>query len=502
MSGAVGDRVGRSEEDLVERHGVAGYAIRSTCSWQAVAAVAGAWMFEPGVRVGLSHRGGVLVIVALSMCAVFVILTRTGTRMLVTVALMVTVGAVSGARSSAEWSVFDAPVEGRVSGPARVVSDPSRVDGGVRLVLEHHGRRFEGVVHGPLAWVADDLVAGMWVDVDGRIHDGARARRLAVRHIVGVVEIARLHVPRGSPETRMRGLERSSMFVRGILARGASSLAPDDAALFAGLVYGDDSGQSRAVVEDFRSSGLAHLTAVSGQNVGYLMTLVAPLLRRRGRWTRLSATLVLLLWFTTLTRSEPSVVRAGGMAAVSAVMLAFGVRRHAIDVLTSCVVVFVVVDPLLVWSVGWWLSVAGTLGLVVFTPSVHRAMRVGVRRRWIADWIAPTLSAQIGVFPVALVVFGWPNAWAIPANLIAGPVAGVLMLVGLPLALLAGSWPSVAAVAMFGPLLAVRWVALVAAVAAHLRPPPALNVALVVGGPLLAVAVGRSRRHRCANVGA
>lgn len=444
----------------------------------------------------MSHRGGVLVIVALTTYAVFVILTRAGVRSLVTVALMVMVGAVSGARSSAEWSVFDAAVGGRVSGPARVVADPSRVDGGVRLVLEHHGRRFEGVAHGPQAWVADDLVAGMWVELDGRVREGSR--RLAVRHIVGEVEIARLRIPRGSPETRMRGLDRSSMFVRGILSRGASSLAPDDAALFAGLVYGDDSGQSRAVVADFRSSGLAHLTAVSGQNVGYLMTLMAPLLRRRGRWTRLSATLLLLVWFTALTRSEPSVVRACGMAAVSAVMLAFGVRRHAIDVLTTCVVVFVVVDPLLVWSVGWWLSVAGTLGLIVFTPSVHRALRVGVR--WSADWIAPTLSAQIGVFPVALVVFGWPNAWAVPANLIAGPVAGVLMLVGLPLALLAGAWPSVAAVAMFGPLLAVRWVALVAAVAARLRPPPALNVALLVGGVLFAV--GRSRRHRCANVGA
>jgi competence protein ComEC len=44
-------------------------------------------------------------------------------------------------------------------------------------------------------------------------------------------------------------------------------MPPDDAALFRGLVVGDDRAQSDAMIERFRASGLSHLTAVSGQNV-------------------------------------------------------------------------------------------------------------------------------------------------------------------------------------------------------------------------------------------
>ena len=246
--------------------------------------------------------------------------------------------------------------------------------------------------------------------------------------------IDEVRLPRGDPQSRMRGLERSSTVVRDVLGRGAAAMPGDDAALFSGLVYGDDSAQSRDVIERFRASGLAHLTAVSGQNVGYLLVLVAPMLRRRGRWTRLTLTIGVLVWFAVLTRCEPSVVRACGMAGVAAVFMAIGVRSRAIDVLSICVIVFVLIDPLLVWSVGWWLSVAGTFGLISFTPAIHRTIRHRSQRRWLAEWIAPTLAAQLGVFPVSSMVFGWPNVWAIPANLFAAPVAGVVMLVGLPLA--------------------------------------------------------------------
>ena len=67
------------------------------------------------------------------------------------------------------------------------------------------------------------------------------------------------------------------------------------------------------MVEQFRASGLSHLTAVSGQNVAFLLAAAAPLLRRLRPWTRWTATVALIGWFMSVTRFEPSVLRAGAM---------------------------------------------------------------------------------------------------------------------------------------------------------------------------------------------
>ena len=496
MSHAVGNGVGWREKDLIESHEEKGYDMWSPRSWQALAVVAGAWIFENGVRSGLVARGGLVVVAVL--VAIRVVVHRLGWLPLALIALLV----FAGARSSAEWSVFDEPVSGVVRATVRVVGDPVAVGGGTRIVVVHEGKRYEALVHGASSWLVDGLADGTRIEVRGRLREApsTRWRRLAVKHIVGVIEIDEVRLPRGDPQSRMRGLERSSTVVRDVLGRGAAAMPGDDAALFSGLVYGDDSAQSRDVIERFRASGLAHLTAVSGQNVGYLLVLVAPMLRRRGRWTRLTLTIGVLVWFAVLTRCEPSVVRACGMAGVAAVFMAIGVRSRAIDVLSICVIVFVLIDPLLVWSVGWWLSVAGTFGLISFTPAIHRTIRHRSQRRWLAEWIAPTLAAQIGVFPVSSMVFGWPNVWAIPANLFAAPVAGVVMLVGLPLAAISGLVPVLGGPLMFLPMLAVRWVDRVALVAERLRPSASINAVLLVAGVVVMFVVGRSDRRRCANV--
>ena len=62
----------------------------------------------------------------------------------------------------------------------------------------------------------------------------------------------------------------------------AAGMAPEEAALLLGMVLGQDERIPAAVREDFRASGLAHLLAVSGQNVMLLAALALPLLMLAG----------------------------------------------------------------------------------------------------------------------------------------------------------------------------------------------------------------------------
>ena len=115
--------------------------------------------------------------------------------------------------------------------------------------------------------------------------------------------------------------------------RGAAALPPDDAALFRGLVIGDDRDQPRAMLERFRASGLAHLTAVSGQNVSFVIAAAGPLLSRLRPSARWLMTIGLIAWFVSLTRFEPSIVRAGTMAAISTTAFVRGRDRSPFRVL-------------------------------------------------------------------------------------------------------------------------------------------------------------------------
>jgi competence protein ComEC len=66
-----------------------------------------------------------------------------------------------------------------------------------------------------------------------------------------------------------------------------SGLPPDRRALVPALVDGDDTGLDPALADDFRTTGLTHLLAVSGTNltlvVGFALV-VARWLHVRGRW--------------------------------------------------------------------------------------------------------------------------------------------------------------------------------------------------------------------------
>jgi competence protein ComEC len=109
----------------------------------------------------------------------------------------------------------------------------------------------------------------------------------------------------------------------------------------------------------------------------------------------------------------------------------------------------------------------------------------------LATPLGVTLGAQVGVVVPALLVFGRLPLVSVPANLLAVPVAGFVMFYGLPAGLIAGSVaesvPLVAMVVMSPCRLGVRWVDLVAALAARLEPSGA---AVWWGWGAIVVAVG------------
>ena len=389
--------------------------------------------------------------------------------------LAVAVLSVAGAlRSDAAIRSVEPDRLGRYTGWATVALDPDPGPTATRLVVQIEGERFESWVPGRARrlrvarWQQGDIV---WVTGE-RVRLGAdRAGRVVWQHVVGGFEFEHLgDVLPGRP------LAVAANRVRDLVARGTAVIdAPLDT-LARGLIIGDDREQPRDMVERFRRSGLSHLVAVSGQNVCLVVAGAGPLLRRLRTGARLAATIGLIAWFVVLTRAEPSVLRAGAMAALAAIAFALGREREPPRLLAVAVIALLLLDPLLVRSIGFWLSVGATAGVTMLAAPLTRALRSVRPLRRVAMPLAVTLAAQAGVALPSLLVFGRLSVAGTMANLAAVPVAGFVMLYGLPAALVAGLLPAVAPALMLPVDAGVRWVDATARIAATVEPGGIRNI--------------------------
>lgn len=425
----------------------------------AVAAVA-------AVTVVSVRTGSPSVALALALLVAPVVV-RSARSPLVLVGFVVLLATGAAMRSQHEWAGLAPDSLGVYEGWVRLIDDPQPYPSSTRVIVEVDGERFEMWARGRArqqrirSWRG-----GEWVVVSGeRIAlDTERARRVAWQHVVGEFDLVwASDVAAGGP------VARASNRVRATIERAADVLPEPDGALYRGLVIGDDRDQPRDMIERFRASGLSHLTAVSGQNVAFVLAACGPLLVRMRPVPRWMATVAVIAWFVVLTRVEPSILRAGVMAGLSATAYVTGRERSPGRILALAVIVLVVADPLLAWSIGFWLSVGATAGVCTVGPWLaHRLAVFGP----LALPLGITLGAQLGVVVPSVWVFGRLPLVSVVANLLAVPVAGFVMLYGLPAGFVAGSIPAVAPVVMLPARIGTRWVDTVAVIGARLEPEP------------------------------
>jgi competence protein ComEC len=311
---------------------------------------------------------------------------------------------------------------------ARVLARVSRIDGrsgGGRTVLVTAG--------GDAAGKLRLLESGDEVEMSGWFQPLAGYdERFRWRHAVASFDAIELRAfgPARSPLHRMANALRARVLA------GGRHLPPAERALVAGFLLGDTRELAHAVEEQFRASGLTHLLAVSGANVAFVLALTRPLVRRLPLRAQLVAGVAVLVLFGTMTRWEPSVLRACAMAACSMTALYVGRPTAGVRVLALAVVALLLADPFLIHSIGFLLSCGASAGIALLASPITTRLP---GPQWLRDPLGVTLAAQIGVAPVLIPVFGSVPLAALPANLVAGPIAGPLTVLGLATGLAGGA---------------------------------------------------------------
>lgn len=371
-----------------------------------------------------------------------------------------------------------------IAGEVTLVSDPVPSMGGLRVDVRAGGRRLEARAQGASANALTDRMAGEVVRLRGEVEPVSRDERwLIARHVSGRLRVLAVGDGQaGQPVPRLaNGLRRT-------VVAGTASLDDRQRSLFTGLVLGDDRHQPADLADAFRGAGLTHVLAVSGQNVAFALAVAGPVLRRVRLWPRLAGTLAVIGIFGVMTRFEPSVLRASAMAALAASLAMAGRPVDRLRVLALAVTALLLIDPLLVTSVGFRLSACAATAIVVGAPPLAALLPGPSVCR---EALAVTLAAQLGVAPVLLTTFGPIPVASLPANLLAVPVAGLVMIWGLTAGLAAGVLGGPAAVLLHGPTqLALGWLDLVAtrssmATLGALGPAHVTLLAVSAGGAVL-----------------
>lgn len=285
-----------------------------------------------------------------------------------------------------------------------------------------------------------DLLPSTRVQVIGRFGPSTRIARE-----VAVLQVTEPPSTVGEPDL----VQRLAGDVRAGLRSAVAGLAPDPRGLVPGVVVGDERLMPPDLVTDAETSGLTHLTAVSGANITILLAVVLSTARWLGARAYAIPALGLLaiVGFVVLARPQPSVLRAAVMGAAVVVGLGVGARRRRLAPVLVAVVALLLVDPWLARSYGFALSVLASTAIVVLVP--------GWTARWSArSWIpapvaaalAVPLAASLACAPVVVLLSGEVSLVAVLANVLAAPAVAPATVLGVLVAAVAVVWPAAARV--------------------------------------------------------
>ncbi|WP_194529514.1 ComEC/Rec2 family competence protein [Zobellia roscoffensis] len=210
------------------------------------------------------------------------------------------------------------------------------------------------------------------------------------------------------------------------------------------LLLGQRNDISEETYTDYKNAGAVHILAVSGLHIGILLVLLQFLLRPmerlpRGKTLKLFLVVLLLWGFALLSGFSASVVRAVTMFSFVAYSMYLNRPKNTFNILAlSMFFILLVINPNLLFQVGFQMSYAAVLAIVWLYPLLQKLWfpkKKMVRKIW--QLLSVSIAAQLGVLPISLFYFHqFPGLFFI-SNLLIVPALGLILGMGILVILLA-----------------------------------------------------------------
>jgi len=219
----------------------------------------------------------------------------------------------------------------------------------------------------------------------------------------------------------------------------------DEGEYLKGLVLGERSNISKEIKEDFVNAGVAHIIAVSGLNVAYVIVIIWALLIfiPINQKYKIFLTIIILVFYMNLTGNTPSIIRATIMASVFLLAQVFERKIISFNIISFAALIILVIDPRQLFDAGFILSFSAILSIVILYPKIDQWLRnmnwysnlntekpVGKSVKFILALFFGTLAAQIGILPVTALMFKKISVVSLIVNLFAIPLSNIALAAG------------------------------------------------------------------------
>jgi competence protein ComEC len=193
-----------------------------------------------------------------------------------------------------------------------------------------------------------------------------------------VESVRRVQPAGGSTPVRLLAAARARL--RGYLLADAFAEDADGAGIVAAMVLGERSAVSRGMEEAFLRTGNAHVLAASGMNVAWLGLVGWAAARLAGLYYRTTAVMIagLIASYLLIAEPQPSILRAGIIGLVACLSAVVRGRYNSMNALAFAAVVLLLMRPSDLFTAGFQLSYAATLGLLHGWPEVSSLVARGL----------------------------------------------------------------------------------------------------------------------------
>ena len=155
-----------------------------------------------------------------------------------------------------------------------------------------------------------------------------------------------------------------------IITESNKNLSNDASSVFLGILLGEKSQITDEINTYFREGNMAHILAVSGAHVSYIILTISIIFKQTGKIFYLIITTIILMFFIILTGFSPSVVRACIMAILTIISKLIHRKSDIYNNLSLSSLIILLYNPYIILNIGFQLTYLGTLGIILLSDKI------------------------------------------------------------------------------------------------------------------------------------
>lgn len=272
------------------------------------------------------------------------------------------------------------------------------------------------------------------------------SKYLKTKNIYGRIDVSKIEV---KSKNTVNLIMRLANDIRNKIKQNSTCIENKDVrSIYLALVLGDTSEIENDLKQDFRDSSLAHILAVSGMHVSYLVVGCLAIFKNFfGKRKANIITCFIIFLYILITGMSSSVSRAGIMTILVLGSRIFYRKNDLPTSISLSLFILLIFNPFSILDVGLQFSYMGTIGIILFQKPIASVIKkleikdkklkykipkaiehIAIRA---ADIIAVTISAQITILPISLFYFNLFSSYLLILNFLISIVIGPAFIIGI-----------------------------------------------------------------------